>query len=76
MLAESSTTIRTHRIETPLVLDASGEILQHFGVMEVPTVIIVDTRRRILESFDGYDPKLARALDSLPRSAQTTLSSR
>ena len=44
--------------------------------MEVPTVIIVDTHGRILERFDGYDPKLARAPESLPRSAQTTLSSR
>lgn len=67
---------KTHRIETPLVLDASGEIFQRFGIMEVPTVIIVDTHGRILERFDGYDPKLARALASMSRSAQTTLSSR
>lgn len=67
---------KTHRVETPLVLDASGEIFQRFGIMEVPTVIIVDTHGRILERFDGYDPKLPRALESLPRSAQTTLSSR
>lgn len=33
------------------MLDASGEIFQHFGVMEVPTVIIVDTHGRILERF-------------------------
>lgn len=63
---------KTHRIETPLVLDASGEIFQHFGIMEVPTVIMVDTHGRILERFEGYDPKLARALESLPRSAQAS----
>jgi len=67
---------KTHRIATPLVLDASGEIFQRFGIMEVPTVIIVDTHGRIQQRFDGYDPKLARALESLPRAAQSTVSSR
>jgi peroxiredoxin len=62
----------THRIDTPLVLDSSGEIFQRFGIIEVPTVIVVDTDGRILERFDGYDSKLMHALARLPRSVPTT----
>jgi hypothetical protein len=39
-------------------------------------VIIADTQGRIAERFDGYDPKLERALASLPRAAQTAQISR
>jgi peroxiredoxin len=67
---------KTHGIQTPLALDATGEIFQRFGIMEVPTVIILDAHGRIQERFDGYDPKLASALENLKHRERTALNSR
>jgi quercetin dioxygenase-like cupin family protein/thiol-disulfide isomerase/thioredoxin len=53
------------QVEYPVALDSSGEIFQHFGIRQVPTVVIVDAAGVIRNRFEGFSPELAGALAGL-----------
>lgn len=61
---------REHAIRMPLALDADGALFRRFGVMQVPTVLLVDGRGRLAARIEGDAGGLDAALARLspPRS--------
>jgi hypothetical protein len=46
----------------PLTLDESGDLFRSFDVNQVPTALIVDARRRIVQRVEGADLEAPAAM--------------
>lgn len=63
---------REYAVGIPLALDADGALFRRFGVMHVPTVLLVDARGKVVRRDEGGGVHLRRELAALlasPRSA-------
>ncbi len=49
-------------VKAPLSLDESGALFRSFGVKEVPTVVVLDTKGRISARFDQLSGDLAQQI--------------
>jgi peroxiredoxin len=56
---------KKYDVTIPLTLDASGEVFRSFRVNEVPTVLIADSKGRIVRRIDGNAAQDATALRSV-----------
>jgi peroxiredoxin len=54
-----------HHLRIPLALDASGVLFHRFGVMHVPTVLVVGAGGKLVRRSEGADPALAAELHAL-----------
>lgn len=54
-----------HHLRIPLALDASGALFRRFGVMHVPTLLVVAADGRVVRRIEGVDPTLAGRLQAL-----------
>jgi peroxiredoxin len=56
---------REHKVKIALTLDESGTLFHTFGVMNVPTVLIIDTRGIIRTRIEGSDAQLPAKLQAV-----------
>jgi peroxiredoxin len=54
-----------HQVKIALTLDESGALFHQFGVMRVPTIVIIDHRGTIKSRIEGNDARLPSKLQSV-----------
>ena len=50
------------KLNFPVVLDEETAVAQQYGVVGIPTSILIDAKGRILGQFSTYTPRLAEAV--------------